>query len=98
MTLAGWQSHSSEDGSSSSHWYTQSPGSEPRSRIFINDTGFPTVVDLSGSIYIDLDQQPVGDSLNLDPFSSQVLIDGSDPIFSDGFESGDYSIWSIAVP
>ena len=40
MTLAGWQSHSSEDGSSSSHWYTQSPGSEPRSRIFINDTGF----------------------------------------------------------
>ncbi len=98
MTLAGWQSHSSEDGSSSSHWYTQSPGSEPRSRIFINDTGFAMEFDLSGTVWADLDQQLVGGSLNLPAFSSQVLIDVSDPIFADGFESGNTSAWSAVLP
>ncbi len=98
MTLAGWQSHSGRDGSSSDHWYTQTPGSEPRSQIFINDGGTASVVDVSDRVWADLDQQLVGAAINLAPFSSQILIDVSDPIFADGFESGNVSAWSSAVP
>ncbi|MEJ2084519.1 MAG: right-handed parallel beta-helix repeat-containing protein, partial [Acidobacteriota bacterium] len=98
MTLADWQSHSGEDGSSTSHWYTQAPGSEPLSRIFINDTGSALDMDTSDAVWADLDQQLVGSSLNLSPYSSQVLIDVSDPLFADGFEGGDAAQWSSATP
>ncbi len=97
LTLAEWQAWSGQDGSSVSHWYGLGAGDPPRSEIFVNDTGAPVEVSLGGVPYEDLDRQPVSGSLTLAPYSSRILIRGA-AIFTDGFESGDTSVWSQSVP
>ncbi len=64
----------------------------------LEDTGSALDMDTSDAVWADLDQQLVGSSLNLPPYSSQVLIDVSDPLFADGFEGGDAAQWSSATP
>ena len=96
-TLAEWQALSGMDSSSTAHWYNRTPGEDPVSLIFINDTDAPMFFDLGGQVYRTLEQQPVG-SLNLQPFRSEILIEAADGIFADGFESGNVSTWSSAEP
>ena len=98
MTLAEWQSWSGHDGTSSAHWYTQDSGDPPESKIFINDTADEVTVDLTGTFYLDLNQQAVGTMLTLPAFSSRTLVEDPGPIFIDGFESGDVSRWSRSIP
>ncbi|TNF70922.1 MAG: right-handed parallel beta-helix repeat-containing protein [Acidobacteria bacterium] len=98
MTLAEWQSWSGHDGTSAAHWYTRQSGEPPLSKIFINDTAEEVIVDLAGMFYLYLNQQPVGPTLTLPAFSSQILIEDPGPIFIDGFESGDTSRWSSSRP
>ncbi len=73
-TLATWQSFSGMDATSHEAWFSQSPGEEPLSRIFYNETAQAVTVDLRPVLYLDLDQNEVRDSLVLGPYSSQVLI------------------------
>jgi uncharacterized repeat protein (TIGR01451 family) len=77
-TLAQWQAASGKDGSSQEAWFSLSPGEEPRSRIWINDTATTQVFALGSSLYLDLGQQPVSGSLSLPPYSSQVLVASGD--------------------
>lgn len=74
-TLAQWHSYSGQDGASVEHWYTQSAGQPPRSRIFYNDTKSARTVDLGATAYLDLDQNAVVGSITLSPFSSIILIE-----------------------
>jgi hypothetical protein len=74
-TLAGWQSYSGKDGASKEAWFSLSIGEPPNSRLFINDTPQPQVIDLGGYQYLDLDQQPVAGSLVMQPYTTVVLID-----------------------
>jgi len=97
LTLAGWQGWSGHDATSSAHWYTQQPGEPPLSKIFVNDTAAEVVVDLAGTNYLDLDQQPVGTMLTLPAFSSRILVEDPGAIFADGFESGDVGHWSKSI-
>lgn len=94
--LAEWQSLSGMDMDSVAHWYSQTPGEELVSEIFINDTAQPMSVDLGGQVYRSLDQQPIA-SLMLQPFRSELLIEAADGLSADGFESGDVSAWSVAI-
>ncbi|MGB6849272.1 MAG: right-handed parallel beta-helix repeat-containing protein [Thermoanaerobaculia bacterium] len=98
LTLAEWQSWSGHDGTSSAHWYTRESGEPPLSKIFINDTAEEMIIDLAGTHYLDLNQQPVGTMLTLPAFSSRILVEDPGPIFIDGFESGDVSRWSGSIP
>ena len=98
MTLADWQSSSGMDAGSVAHWYSQAPGEEPRSEIFINDTDQPILFPLGGITYRDLDRQPVTGSVSVPAFSSRILIRDPDALFADGFESGDTTVWSTKRP
>jgi len=93
-TLAEWQALSGLDTSSQAHWYSQTANEPPRSEILINDSDQPKLFGLGGTVYVDLDQNAVAGSLELDPFSSQVLIAIDSAFFYDGFESGDTSAWT----
>lgn len=97
LTLAEWQAHSSQDGTSTTHWYTQAAGETPHSQIFINDSAATIQVPLVGT-YLDLDQNPAGNSLTLGPFSGRVLVRQAVAIFDDNFESGDTTAWSVSSP
>ena len=96
MTLAQWQTASGLDTSSATHWYTQSQGSTPLSRIFINDTAHQKVYSPGGTVYLDLEQHPVGAEISLPAFSSLVVVEDATGLFTDGFESADTSVWSSA--
>ena len=91
-TLSGWQSWSGLDGSSATHWYTLAAGATPRSQILVNDTGSQQVVPLLGG-FSDLDQQALGPSVTLLPYSSRVVVGGPESIFTDNFESGNTTRW-----
>ncbi|MEL7059711.1 MAG: right-handed parallel beta-helix repeat-containing protein [Acidobacteriota bacterium] len=97
LTLAEWQAHSGRDAGSSAHWYTLDTSEPPRSRLLVNASDQPMQVPLVGSFF-DLDQIPVAGSLDLAPFSGRILIEASDVLFRNGFESGDVQGWSSAVP
>jgi len=97
-TLGEWQVYSGFDSRSVAHWYSQTPGSEPRSEIFINDTTQPMVFDLGGVIYRDLDQRLVAGAVSVPAFRSRILVEEPDGIFADGFESGSTAIWSFSTP
>jgi uncharacterized repeat protein (TIGR01451 family) len=77
-TLAQWQAASGKDAASKEAWFGLTPGEEPRSRIWINDTATTQAFDLGATLYLDLDQQPVSGSLSLPPYSSQVLVASGD--------------------
>lgn len=96
-TLPGWQALSGMDTNSVAHWYNRTPGEEPLSEIFINDTATPISVPFGGQVYRDLDGRLVS-SLLLDPFRSKILIEATDGIFSDSFESGNASVWDSQQP
>ena len=74
-TLASWQSYSGLDANSLEHWFTQSAGDAPRSRIFYNDTDQSKTFSLGSQLYQDLDQNPVYGELTLEPYHSQILIE-----------------------
>ncbi len=74
-SLAGWQSYSGMDANSVESWYSQNFGDDPLSTIFYNDTNATMNIDLGGTQYLDLDQNPVVGTLILAPFTSQILID-----------------------
>lgn len=97
LTLAEWQTHSGQDGSSTAHWYNLADQDPRRSQLFVNDMDQPIQVPLLGD-FLDLDQNLVSGSLTLPPFSGRVLIRSASTIFADGFESGDAAAWSAVVP
>lgn len=74
-TLAGWQSYSGMDANSEDSWYSQNFGDDPLSTIFYNDTNATMNIDLGGTQYLDLDQNPVVGMLTLAPYTSKILID-----------------------
>ena len=74
-TLAGWQSYSGMDANSVESWFSQNFGDDPLSTIFYNDTNTTMNIDLGGTQYLDLDQNPVLGTLTLAPFTSKILID-----------------------
>ncbi len=96
MTLAQWQASSGLDANSATHWYTQDQVSTPRSRIFINDSAQQQVLSPGGTVYLDLEQHPIGAEISLPPFSSLVVVEDATGLFTDGFESADTSVWSRA--
>ena len=98
LTMAQWQASTGFYPNSAAHWYNQTPGEEPLSEIFINDTAQPMSFNLAGLVYRNLDHQPLGGSLLVDPYSSIVLIEDIDGLFADGFETGDTAIWSSSQP
>jgi uncharacterized repeat protein (TIGR01451 family) len=73
-TLAAWQTYSGKDAHSIQAWFSQAAAELPRSRIFYNDTAQVRVIPLGTSLYLDLDQNEVKDSLTLQPYTSRVLI------------------------
>jgi len=77
-SLAEWQAYSGKDGSSVEHWFTQSPGEPPLSRIFYNDTSQPQTFGLGKILYADLDRNLVSGSLVLQPYQSRILIETSE--------------------
>ncbi len=80
-TLAEWQAYSGLDASSKTNWFALNDGDTPLSEVFYNDTQSPMVIDLTGRTYYNLDQEAVGDSMTLQPFTSMVLVgDGQGPL------------------
>jgi hypothetical protein len=73
MNLAAWQDFSGQDTNSVAAWFTSAEGSDPSTRLFVNDTAHEQTVSLDRA-YVDLDQKPVADTLTLAPFSSRVLV------------------------
>ncbi|MCS6990322.1 MAG: right-handed parallel beta-helix repeat-containing protein [Chitinophagales bacterium] len=69
-------------------------------RLFINHTQHPLSFDLADTVFYDLDQQPVTQTLTLPPFSAQVLIFDSSLINSqnDFSSSVSWQIWPNPVP
>ncbi|NUM49089.1 MAG: right-handed parallel beta-helix repeat-containing protein, partial [Anaerolineales bacterium] len=74
-TLAEWQTFSGQDSNSVENWFQQSLGDDPLSTIFYNIFDTTTQIDLGGTQYLDLDQNPVVGTLILAPYTSQILID-----------------------
>ena len=72
--LAGWQTLSGQDQNSVQNWFSLVPGATPLGTLFYNDTKTVQVVALGGSVYLDLDQNPVMGSFELQPFEARVLI------------------------
>jgi hypothetical protein len=66
-TLAQWQAYSGKDSASRERVNADIE----RSRIFVNDQQTTQIISLPGA-YTDLDGNPVGSSLELEPFSSRV--------------------------
>jgi hypothetical protein len=97
LTLAEWQAVSGLDLATEEAWYSIASGDPDVSELFVNETESPASIPLGGP-YLDLDQNPVGSPLNLDPFASRVLVADPGIIFADGFESGDTGLWSATVP
>ena len=91
--LASWQSTSGFDGASSAHWYTLTDEDPPRSTLVVNDADTVQFIDPGPGPWLDTAQQPVTTPVELQPFTSQVLVREPASIFADGFESGDTSAW-----
>ncbi len=73
-TLSSWQTISGKDADSVENWFTLNSGDPPNSEIFYNDTHQVKTIDLSADAYLDLDQNPVSESLTLEPYQSKILI------------------------
>lgn len=73
-TLAQWQSFSGLDGLSVANWYSLMLPDPPLAELFVNDTKDPLMVNLGGSIYLDLDQNAVTGSFVIPPYRSRVLV------------------------
>ena len=73
MNLAEWQSFSGQDQNSLAAWFTLAEGAAPITEIFVNDTEAEQTIALTGT-YVDLDQQAVGTSITLAPFTSRVVV------------------------
>jgi hypothetical protein len=95
-TLLGWQSVSGFDLNSRQAWYGLEDGEPDVSVLFVNETDSSMAIPL-GQTYVDLDQNPVSGTLDLGPFSSVILIEAQEIVFSDGFKSGDTTLWSSTV-
>jgi uncharacterized repeat protein (TIGR01451 family) len=74
QSLASWQGYSGKDGSSKESWFTLGAGEAPLSRIFYNDTAQVKEVDLGSARYLDLDQNERVGSIQLQPYTSRILI------------------------
>lgn len=72
-TLSEWQDYSGFDANSSTAWFTQAAGEESRTIIVYNDTFETRSFPLDGS-YVTVHNEPVGDSIELEPFTSQILV------------------------
>ena len=66
---------SGKDIHSKTNWFTQPVGEASRAIIFYNATKLPFTFDLGSRQYLDLDQNPVINSLTLQPFTSKILVD-----------------------
>lgn len=77
-TLAQWQTLSGLDANSKTNWFNLNVGDDPLSHIFYNNTKDSLVIDLGNRLYLDLDQNPVMDSITLAPFTSSVLVDSGE--------------------
>jgi uncharacterized repeat protein (TIGR01451 family) len=56
------------------NWFTLGPDEPPLSRIFYNDTAQIKEVDLRSARYLDLDQNEWVGSIQLQPYTSLILI------------------------
>ncbi len=74
-TFTQWQSLSGQDAHSVTNWFTQSSGENSRGVVFYNETIAPQTFTLGSRQYLDLDQNPVVDSVTLAPFSAIILVD-----------------------
>jgi hypothetical protein len=70
-----WQTFSGLEAHSKTNWFTQPSGEASRGKIFYNATKTSATIDLGDRQYLDLDQNAVGGSLALSPFTSKILID-----------------------
>lgn len=79
-TLAQWRTYSGQDAASTERVVPDIG----RAELLYNDQNSSQILTLA-KVYQDLDGNPVGATLTLGPFASQVLIP-SDLIFKDGFQ------------
>ncbi len=73
-TFDQWKTLSGMDQNSTANWFTLAPGDEPLSEIFYNPSGAIVTIDLDADIYEDLDRNTVFGSIELQPYSSLILI------------------------
>jgi hypothetical protein len=94
-TFAQWQSLSGRDSHSKTNWFSQPPV-EP-SQVFYNASKTPLTIDLGSRQYLDLDQVPVLGSLNLEPFTSRILVDnGPAPLVLQTIQPSLYDVTEAA--
>ncbi|HLA76474.1 MAG TPA: hypothetical protein VJU18_02720 [Vicinamibacteria bacterium] len=79
-TLAQWRTYSGQDPASTERVVSDLG----RAELLYNDQDSTQILSLA-KVYQDLDGNPVGATLTLGPFASQVLVP-SDLIFEDGFQ------------
>ncbi|MCB1052277.1 MAG: right-handed parallel beta-helix repeat-containing protein [Acidobacteria bacterium] len=72
--LAEWQSFSGMDGQSATTWFLLDVNDPTLGELFSNDSDQVQTVNLGGSVYLDLDQNTVSGSFQLQPYRSRVLV------------------------
>jgi hypothetical protein len=81
QNFAQWKAMSHLDANSRTNWFTQPAGEASRAKIFYNPAQTSLTIDLGYRQYLDLNQKPVYGSLNLQPYTSIVLVDnGAAPL------------------
>jgi uncharacterized repeat protein (TIGR01451 family) len=73
-TFADWQAYSGLESNSKTNWFTLGAGEPPLSRIVYNDTTQVKKFDFGSARYLDLDQNAQVGSIQLQPYTSQILI------------------------
>jgi uncharacterized repeat protein (TIGR01451 family) len=73
-TFTEWKDYSGLESNSKTNWFTLGADEPPLSRVFYNDTVQVAEIDLGSARYLDLDQNEWVGSMQLQPYTSRILI------------------------